>query len=167
MHDLPSSGKLSRGRLAAHLLTAGYHETSTPGYFHHAHHKLSFCLVVDDFGICYHRLADLNHLVNALSRLYHVKVHSTGTKFLGLMVDYKRAQRTIALSYPNFIKSLLTRVRPDGVKHADTPALYTPLLTAEKVPNRLHNCHPPHQHLTLKPPNSALSSAPSSIMHSL
>ena len=87
MYGLPSSGKLSRDRLAAHLLTAGYHETTTPGYFHHATRKISFCLVVGDFGICYHRTADLNHLINALSDIFHVKVHPTGTKFLGLTVD--------------------------------------------------------------------------------
>ena len=98
MHGLPSPGKLSRDRLAAHLLTAGYYGTSTPGYFHHAHHKLSFCLVVDDFGICYHRIADLNHLADTPSTtLYHVKMHPTGTKFLGLTVDYNRTARAITL----------------------------------------------------------------------
>ena len=99
MYGLPSSGKLSRDRVAAHLLTARYHETSNPGYFHHdARNRLPFYLVVDDFGICYHRLSDLNHLVDAPSNVYHVKAHPTGTKFLGLTVDYNRADRTIALS---------------------------------------------------------------------
>ena len=83
--------------------------------------------MVDEFGICYHRIADLNHLVGTLAHLYHVKVHPTGTKFLGLItVDYNRPVRTIKISYPGFIKALLTRVRPDGVKHADTPAIYMP-----------------------------------------
>ena len=134
MYGLQSPGKLSRDRLASHLLTAGYHETSTPGYFHHAHERLSFCLVVDGFGICYHRTCDLQHLVGTLSILYHVKVHPTGTKFLGLTVDYNRADRTIALSYPNTIKSLLTRVRPGGIKYADTPAIYNPPSYGRKGP---------------------------------
>ena len=97
MHGPPSSGKLSRGRLAAHLPTADYHETSTPSYFHHATRKMSFCLVVDVFGICYHRTTDLNHLVGALSDIYHVKVRPTGTKFLGLTVDFHRTSRTATI----------------------------------------------------------------------
>ena len=143
MDGLPSSGKLSRDRLAAHLLTAGYHETTTPGYFHHATRKISFCLVVDDFGICYHRTADLNHLINALSDIFHVKVHPTGTKFLGLAVYHNRSTRTIALSYPGFIKALLTRVRSDGIKPADTPAIYTPPSYGRKGPQPATQLPPP------------------------
>ena len=91
-------------------------------------------------------------------------MHPTGTKFLGLTVDYNRAARTITISYPNFIKSLLTRVRPEVVKHVETPAIYTSHPMAAKVLSSPHNYHHLHQPLPLKSPNFATSSAPSFAM---
>ena len=82
-------------------------------------------------------MSNLNHLVGVLSDLYHLKVRSAGTKFLGLTVDYNRAARTIAISYSNFIKPLLTRVHSESVKHAKTPAMYTPpILRLQRFPAR-------------------------------
>ena len=65
-----------------------------------------------------------------MSPLYQVKAHPISSKFLGFHLhhDHDRTRRTLTLSYPGYIASLLLlrRLRPRGVKPASTPAIYTP-----------------------------------------
>ncbi len=126
MYGLAMSGKLCKDDLVALLLKFGFHETNTPCLFRHATRKITFCLVVDDFGIKYDTQEDLEYLVSCLSSKYHVKVHPVGTKFLGFSITYDRKARTLTMSYPRYIPDLLARLRPDGLKHSHSPALYTP-----------------------------------------
>jgi hypothetical protein len=54
MYGLPQAGILANNRLVKHLATFGYSPAKhTPGLFHHATRPISFCLVVDDFGVKY------------------------------------------------------------------------------------------------------------------
>ena len=55
-----------------------------------------------------------------------VKARPLATSFLGLHVEYDRHLRTLALSYPGYVDSLLARLRPEGVRSTDTPSIYTP-----------------------------------------
>ena len=126
MYGLAMSGKLCKLDLVALLLSWGFHETDTPCLFRHATRKITFCLVVDDFGIKYDEQDDLDYLVDCLSSKYHVKVHPVGTKYLGFTIDYNRTARTMSMSYPRYIPDLLARLRPNGLKHCHSPALYTP-----------------------------------------
>ena len=126
MYGLPQAGLLSQLQLVSLLYEYGYHQTSTPMLFRHESRDVTFCLVVDDFGVKYSKVADLEHLVDCLSQLYHVKSHPTGTNYLGFTVAHDRTARTITLSYPGYIAKLLAQVRPNGVKPAKSPALYTP-----------------------------------------
>ena len=124
MYGLPQAGLLSQLQLVSLLYEAGYHQTSTPMLFHHATRDVTFCLVVDDFGVKYSKVADLEHLVDCLSQLYHVKSHPTGTSYLGFTVAHDRVARTITLSYPSYIAKLLAQVRPLGVKATKSQTLY-------------------------------------------
>jgi hypothetical protein len=126
MYGLAMSGKLCKLDLVALLKSFGFHETATPCLFRHETRNITFCLVVDDFGIKYDRQEDLDYLVSCLSSKYHVKVHPVGTKYLGFTIDYNRAARPVTMSYPRYIPDLLARLRPDGIKHCHSPALYTP-----------------------------------------
>ena len=68
--------------------------------FLHETRDVTFCLVVDDFGVKFSDEKDLDHLLACLSHLFHVKAHSTGTKYLGFTVHHDRPARTLTLSYP-------------------------------------------------------------------
>jgi hypothetical protein len=126
MYGLAMSGKLCKIDLVALLLKWGFHETATPCLFRHATRNITFCLVVDDFGVKYDKQEDLDYLVSCLSDKYHVKVHPVGTKYLGFTIDYNRPDRTLTMSYPKYIPDLLARLRPNGIKHCHSPAIYTP-----------------------------------------
>ena len=69
MYGLPQAGLLSQLQLVSLLYESGYHQTSTPMLFRHATRDITFCLVVDDFGVKYSKIADLEHLVD-VSRRY-------------------------------------------------------------------------------------------------
>ena len=126
MYGLKEAGKLSQLRLVSLLAQSGFLETQTPCLFRHLTRPIAFVLVVDDFGVKYQNRDDFDFLVSALSPLYQVKAHPISSKFLGFHLEHDRAHRTLSLSYPGYITSLLRRLRPLGVKPASTPAVYTP-----------------------------------------
>ncbi len=103
IYGLKESGKLFNERLVSLLSQWGFVQTSTPCLFRHPTRSIAFVLVVDDFGIKYHRRDDFDYLVQCPSTL-----------------------RTLALSYPGYVDSLLARLRPEGVRSTDTPSIYTP-----------------------------------------
>ncbi len=126
MYGLKEAGKLSQLRLLSHLTSHGFYETSTPCLFHYVSRPISFVLVVDDFGIKYHHRSDFDFLVSTLSQLYYVKAHPVSSKFLGFTLAHNRSTRSLSLSYPGYISTLLTRLRPHGLSPAASPTLYTP-----------------------------------------
>jgi hypothetical protein len=128
MYGLKEAGKLCNLRVVSLLSSFGFHETTTPCLFRHVSRNISFVLVGDDFGVKYHSRTDFDYLVSCLSTLYHVKAHPIGTKLLGLTVQHTRDARTLSLSYPGYVASLLTRLRPHGVRSAASPSIYTPPL---------------------------------------
>ena len=131
---LPQSGLLSQNRLITLLNSGGYFETATPMLFRHTSRPIDFTLVVDDFGIKYHHRDDFDHLVALLGTLYGVKPHPVGTNFLGYTIVHDRVHRTITMSYPGYISSLLDRVRPLGIKPAASPSIYVPPVYGSRAP---------------------------------
>ena len=138
MYGLPQAGLLSQLQLISLLYEHGYHQTSTPMLFRHETRDITFVLVVDDFGVKYVNDADLNHLVNTLSLLYAVKSNPTGTQYLGFTVDHNRDARTLTLSYPGYIPKLLAQLRPQGVKHYRSPAVYVAPKYGSREPQVSH-----------------------------
>jgi Reverse transcriptase (RNA-dependent DNA polymerase) len=66
MYGLPQAGIIANTRLVAHLNAHGYHQApNTPGLFCHESRPISFCLVVDDFGIQYTGRQHAQHLPTA------------------------------------------------------------------------------------------------------
>jgi hypothetical protein len=126
-YGLPQAGALSQQRLFAHLQKHGYTQIpSTPACFRNASGSIRFTLVVDDFAVVWHDQKDIDHLIHTLTILYRVKVNWLGTKYLGMPIDIDRTARHVTLTMPKYVDKLLQRVRPDGVKGASTPAVYTP-----------------------------------------
>jgi hypothetical protein len=71
LYGLKEAGKLSHLRLVQLLLSYDFVETSTLCLFRHKTRPITFCLVVDDFGVKYQHPADFDFLVICLSNLYH------------------------------------------------------------------------------------------------
>ncbi len=82
----------------------------------------------------YHSRADFDYLVSCLSTLYHVKAQPIGTKVLGFTVQHARDAFTLSLSYPGYVASLLTRLRPNDVRSAASPSVYTPPSHGSRAP---------------------------------
>jgi hypothetical protein len=73
MYGLPQAGILAYDQLVRHLSTHSYAPcTHTPGIWYHTTRDITFCLVVDDFGIKYTNKTDDMHLLTALQQLYVV-----------------------------------------------------------------------------------------------
>jgi hypothetical protein len=68
--------------------------------------------VVDDFGVKYRFRSDFDFIVSCLSTLYHVKAPPIASKFLGFSVFHYCSAQTFTVSYPGYVPSLLTRLRP-------------------------------------------------------
>jgi hypothetical protein len=68
----------------------------------------------------------MDHFIHTLTLLYQVKVNWEGTKYLGMDIRINRAKRHVTLTMAGYIRKLLQRVRPNGLKGASTPAQYTP-----------------------------------------
>ena len=100
LYGLPQAGKIAQNDAIALLKASGFHETATPCLFRHATRDITFCLVVDDYGVKYTSREDLDFLVDCLSAKYHVKVHPVATKHLGITINYirKRHKRVFRIS---------------------------------------------------------------------
>jgi hypothetical protein len=73
MYRLPQAGLIANERLVKYLATYGFHPTKhTHGLFTHESRPVSFCLVVDDFGVKYVGKEHAKHLVDALESLYDI-----------------------------------------------------------------------------------------------
>ena len=67
MYGLPQAGRIAYDKLVNHLAPHGYHPCPrTPGLWSHATRPVTFCLVVDDFGVKYVGQQHVDHLRQAL-----------------------------------------------------------------------------------------------------
>jgi hypothetical protein len=126
-YGLPQAGALSQQRLYAHLRQHGYIKLQhAPSCFRNPTGTVRFCLVIDDFAVVWNDKLAMDHLVSTLQKLYQVKVNWAGNKYLGMDVDIDREERHVTISMPGYIAKLLQSVKPDGIKGASTPGIYTP-----------------------------------------
>jgi hypothetical protein len=125
-YGLPQAGALSQARLFQHLEQHGYHQLfHAPALFRNKNGTIRFALVVDDFAVVWSTSIAMTHFLRTLRKLYTIKVDYNGGKYLGLTIDIDRRQRHVTLSMPGYVAKLLKRVRPDGIKGATTPSIYT------------------------------------------
>ena len=101
MYGLKQAALLAYEFLTEILLQAGYHPIKTTlGLWKHKTRRTIFCLCVDDFGVKYYNMDNLNHLRNALKTKYVCKVDMTGSNFLGFTLDWHYQQGYVDLSIP-------------------------------------------------------------------
>jgi hypothetical protein len=108
IYGLKQSGLLAQKRLHAHLQKYGYKQTNTPCIFTHETREIVFSAVVDDFGISYGNTSDCNHLLDALRDLYPITTDISGSKYVGLNLDWDWEKRTCRISMHGYIKKALT-----------------------------------------------------------
>ncbi len=82
MYGLPQASILVNNLLEQRLPTKGYFQCQhTSGLWCHMWRTITFCLVVDNFGIKLTDMADFHHLKTALKEDYKVAVDWTGLLF--------------------------------------------------------------------------------------
>ena len=81
----------------------GYYPSKrTPGLWLHKTRKISFTLVVDDFGVKYIKKSDANHLFNSIKTKYPLKVDWEGKKYLGIDLDWNYDKKQVVLSMKGY-----------------------------------------------------------------
>eukprot|EP00957_Ditylum_brightwellii_P113512 8654929-Ditylum_brightwellii.AAC.1 len=91
MYGLLQAGCIAHDQLVQHLAKHGYHPVQhTPGLWRHETRNITFCLIVDDFGIKYTQWKDVEHLVSDLCKLYVITINWEGKLFgaISLSWDY-------------------------------------------------------------------------------
>lgn len=129
MYGLPQAAYLSNKHLVTHLATADYiQDPNVPCLFTHSTSGLQFSLVVDDFGVKYTSIADLEHLVRTIELGgWKCKTDLTGSKYLGVTLTWNYIDNWLDTEMPHFVDKGLTRFTGDKVlRGASSPAVYVP-----------------------------------------
>jgi hypothetical protein len=110
MYGLPQAGILANKLLAKRLAKAGYYQCQyTAGLWRHVWRPITFCLVVDDFGIKTVGLKHAKHLQQELEKYYEVSMDWKGELFCGVHLEWDYKNRTVDLSMPNYVQKALTK----------------------------------------------------------
>lgn len=139
MYGLPQAGILANKLLQQRLATKGYyHCQHTPGLWRHVWRPITFCLVVDDFGIKSTNKAHVLHLKDALEEHYRVTVDWTGSLFIGITLTWDYINRFVDLHMPLYIdKAVLKYQHPKPSRPQHSPYKHTPITygaTVQRVP---------------------------------
>ncbi len=146
MYGLPQSGYLSNKHLVGHLATAGYLEdANVPCLFTHNVSGLQFSLIVDDFGIKYYSMADLQHLVATIEAGgWKHKLDMTGSKYIGVTLAWDYVNNLVDLSMPSYVAKGLTRFSGNKpLKPASSPGIYlAPVMGVKIQPEKTDDSAP-------------------------
>ena len=110
MYGLPQAGILANNELVILLEKHDYIQSKrTPGLFTHKTRPISFCLVVDDFGIKYVGREHAEHLINILQQKYKITIDWTGELYIGLQIKWDYTNKHVDISMPNYVEKALQR----------------------------------------------------------
>jgi hypothetical protein len=128
MYGHPVAGRLANQDLVDHLATAGYvQDPNIPCLFSHTTSSISFTLVVDDFGVKYSNVTDYEALVSHLEKKYRISEDRTGSKYIGIRLQWDYSTNTLVTDMPNYVATSLARLCPDGPpRPSKTPGIYLP-----------------------------------------
>jgi hypothetical protein len=131
MYGLPQAGILANELLQRNLAKYGYRLTQhTHGLWKHDTHPISFSLVVDDFGVKYVGCEHAEHLMACIKNNYNISSDWKGSAYCGLTLEWDYKNRTVDLSMPGYIKSVLHKyqhaapTRPEHAPHTWNPPVY-------------------------------------------
>ena len=104
MYGLKQSAILAYKQLVSRLGTYGYEPIKTTnGLWEHKTRPTLFVLCVDDFGVKYNSLNNLNHLIKALKQHYEITVDMSGKHFCGLCLEWNYPCGYVDISMPNYV----------------------------------------------------------------
>lgn len=128
MYGLPQAGRIAYDELVKHLEPYDYAPTPhTPGLWRHKTRPITFTLVVDDFGVKYTSLDDVNHLISALKDRYTIVEDWTGSLYTGLTIDWDYGNGTVDISMPGYYEKALQRFQhPTPMVPEDSPHAWDP-----------------------------------------
>jgi hypothetical protein len=133
VYGLPQAGILANKYLEKCLNEFGYYQSIyTPGLWMHNTRDIKFALVVDDFAVKYTDEADVDHLKMALQTvdpetgkpMFEVSVDMSGSRFIGLTIDWDYEKREVHLSMPGYVAKALKRFhnqKPTKLQHRKSP----------------------------------------------
>ena len=137
MYGHPASGRLSNQKLVSILKAAGYHEDAfVDCLFNHATRNITFALVVDDMGIKYSKVEDVEHLVATIAPHWKVKLDYSGSQFLGMTLDWdyeRKPKPRVVITSPSVVPKALARFRDKPSRGKETPTPYTDPVYGTKV----------------------------------
>ena len=117
MYGLPQAGRIANEQLKDKLAPFGFHPCdTTPGLWKHESRPITFCLVVDDFGVKYTNKEDVEYLIECLSTHYKISIDWEGQRYVGLHMDWDYTNRTCTLSMPGYIERALQRFKHTAPK---------------------------------------------------
>ena len=122
MHGLPQAGRITNDALVLHLAQHGCHQSKLiPGLFHHECQKVSFCLVIDDFGIKCIGKENAEHLINALKSKYTITIDWEAKQFCSINLTWDYKNRTVGMDMPDYVGNALQRFEHVTMKAEDSP----------------------------------------------
>ncbi len=125
MYGLPQAGLLANELLEKRLNENGYFQSKlVPGLWRHKWRPIQFTLVVDDFGVKYVGKEHALHLKHTLEQHYKVTNDWTGTRYIGITLDWDYVNRKVHLSMPNYVSKALKQfqhIRKPKPQHAPYP----------------------------------------------
>ena len=134
MYGLPQSGLLANEQLEERLNRHGYIQSKlVPGLWKHKTRRIQFTLVVDDFGVQYIQQEDAEHLKAVLEQDYTVTVDWSGSRYIGITLDWDYSRGRVHLSMPNYVKKALKLFGHKIRREQHTPFQCAPVIYGAKV----------------------------------
>ena len=107
-YGLKQAGKIAQDDLVQHLRKHGYVKAPyTEGLFFHKTCKISFTLVVDNFGIKYTKDEDLHHLETIMNLKYTFKVDRDAKQYIGIHLRWNYTRRELRCSMDGYVAQAL------------------------------------------------------------
>ena len=108
MYGLPQSGLLVNKLLEKRLNNHGYRQSKlVPGLWKQDTRPVQFTLVVDNFRVKYVGEEHANHLKQVLEEHYTLTCDWTGTRYIGITLDWNYSKRQVHLSMPKYLTNVL------------------------------------------------------------
>jgi hypothetical protein len=126
MYGLPQSGLLSNELLEKRLNKHGYFQSKlVPGFWTHEWRPIQFTLVVDDFGVKYVGKEHAEHLKSVIAKYYKMSTDWSGTRYIGITLDWDYPNKKVHLSMPGYVAKALKQFQhhtPSSPQHAPFPS---------------------------------------------
>ena len=126
MPGLKQDERIANDHIQLHLSKFGYALVArTPSLWKHATKNIIFSLVVDDFGVKYVGKDNVNHMIQALKKLYTVSIDWDGALYCIIYIAWDYRCRTCDISMPSYLTEALNKFQhPPTLRRQDSPHVW-------------------------------------------